>query len=87
MPKYYEIDEVAARRAKEANSFYSYVGGGPRRLRIAGRLTGRRRLPNGRNPVYPLNTMTVLMGCWMPTLAALPQTITTVTALTRGCRL
>lgn len=27
MPKYYEIDEAAARRAKEANSFYSYVEG------------------------------------------------------------
>ena len=27
MPKYYEIDEAAARRAKEANSFYSYVDG------------------------------------------------------------
>ena len=27
MPKYYEIDEAAARRAKEANSFYSYAEG------------------------------------------------------------
>ena len=27
MPRYYEIDEAAARRAKEANSFYSYVEG------------------------------------------------------------
>ena len=27
MPKYYDIDEAAARRAKEANSFYSYVEG------------------------------------------------------------
>ena len=27
MPKYYEIDEAAARQAKEANSFYSYVEG------------------------------------------------------------